>query len=480
MANEMKNKLYVVHCAIMLVLMFCGWFLPASAVITPMGMKAIGIFAGLIYGWIFIDLIWPSLLGIVLLSFTGYGTLTGIFGEGFGSEIVLLIIFFSVFTKWLEDIGLTNSIAQWMLTRKILVGRPYLFIFIIFLVTYIVSACVGIYATIFLMWGICYQMLSNLGYAKREAMTSFILIGVAYVSIMGMTAIPWSPWSMMGLKGLATASGETIGMLRYSLFMAAVALVSILLFMLMGKFIVKIDTTKLKEANNALQGGTVHFDSKQKLGGILTILMMMALYAPGVLSAESGLMAILKGLGALGVVTLLVVMLCAKKSGGEAMLSFSKAASTAIPWSMVCLLAAVGPLGSVLMSEDAGIIKALMMTLQPIFMGRSPMMIYIISCVICCVATQFLNNTVLLVVLTPLLCQMSVMFNANPCVTAALVTFALTAALATPGASSRAGLVFGNTEWIEVNQAYLQGILSVVAVLVTLIVIGIPLGGLLF
>lgn len=132
MANEMKNKLYVVHCAIMLVLMFCGWFLPASAVITPMGMKAIGIFAGLIYGWIFIDLIWPSLLGIILLSFTGYGTLTGIFGEGFGSEIVLLIIFFSVFTKWLEDIGLTNSIAQWMLTRKILVGRPYLFIFIFF------------------------------------------------------------------------------------------------------------------------------------------------------------------------------------------------------------------------------------------------------------------------------------------------------------------------------------------------------------
>ena len=477
--SKKGTDLYFVHYVIMLALIACGWLLPAGEVITPMGMKAVGIFAGLIYGWIFIDLIWPSLLGLVLISFTGYGTLTGVFGEGFGSEIVLLIIFFSVFTKWLEDIGLTNSIAQWMLSRKFLAGKPYLFLFVIFLVTYVVSACVGIYATIFLMWGICYQMLLNLGYAKREKLTSFVLIGVAYVSIMGMTVIPWSPWSLMGLKGLATASGMTIGMLRYSIFMLVIALVSVVLFMLMGKFIVKIDVSKLKNVDALGLGDHVQFDGKQKLGGILTVLMMVLLYAPGILSAGWSVAALFKSLGALGVIVLLIVLLCAYKTDGEPTMNFTKA-TAAIPWSMVCLLAAVGPLGSLLMSNDAGIIKALMMTLQPIFVGQSPIMIYIISAVICCVATQFLNNTVLLVVLTPLLCQMSIMFNANPAITAAVVIFGLTAALATPGASSRAGLVFGNNEWIDTKQAYLQGVLSVVAVLAALIVIGIPLGGLLF
>lgn len=391
---------------------------------------------------------------------------------------MLLIIFFSVFTKWLEDIGLTNAIAQWMLSRKVLAGKPYLFLFVIFLVTYVVSACVGIYATIFLMWGICYQMLLNLGYAKREKMTSFVLIGVAYVSIMGMTVIPWSPWSLMGLKGLATAAGQSIGMLRYSIFMLVIALVSVVLFMLAGKFIVKIDVEKMKNLD-ALQLDQVRFDGRQKLGGILTVLMMVLLYAPGILPAGWSVGIFLKSLGALGVIVLLIVLLCAYKTAGEPTMNFTKA-TAAIPWSMVCLLAAVGPLGSVLMSNDAGIIKALMMTLQPIFVGQSAMMIYIISAVICCVATQFLNNTVLLVVLTPLLCQMSLMFNANPAITAAVVIFGLTAALATPGASSRAGLVFGNNEWIDTKQAYLQGILSVVAVLITLIVVGIPLGGLLF
>lgn len=477
--SKKGTDLYFIHYVIMLVLVACGWLLPAGEVITPMGMKAIGIFAGLIYGWIFIDLIWPSLLGLVLLSFTGYGSLTDVFGEGFGSEIVLLIIFFSVFTKWLEDIGLTNSIAQWMLSRKFLAGRPYLFLFVIFLVTYVVSACVGIYATIFLMWGICYQMLINLGYAKREKLTSFVLIGVAYVSIMGMTVIPWSPWSLMGLKGLATASGTSIGMVNYSAFMLVIALVSVLLFMLMGRFIVKIDVSKLKNVAALGLGSHIQFDSRQKLGGILTILMMVLLYAPGILPTGWAFVGLFKSLGALGVIVLLIVLLCAYKSGGEPAMNFTKA-TTAIPWSMVCLLAAVGPLGSVLMSGDAGIIKALMMTLKPLFAGQSAIMIYIISAVICCVATQFLNNTVLLVVLTPLLCQMSLMFNANPAITAAVVIFGLTAALATPGASSRAGLVFGNNEWIDTKQAYLQGILSVIAVLAALIVVGIPLGGLLF
>ncbi len=479
MSKEGSNKLYWIHYIIMLALIACGWLLPAGEVITPMGMKAIGIFAGLIYGWIFIDLIWPSLLGLVLLSFTGYGKLTDVFGEGFGSEIVLLIIFFSVFTKWLEDIGLTNSIAQWMLSRKILAGKPYLFLFVIFLVTYVVSACVGIYATIFLMWGICYQMLLNLGYAKRDKLTSFVLIGVAYVSIMGMTVIPWSPWSLMGLQGLQSASGVSVGMLPYSIFMLVIALVSVLLFMLMGKWIIKIDVSKLKNVDSLGLGSHVAFDGKQKLGGILTILMMVLLYAPGILPTSVPLVSLFKSLGALGVIILLIVLLCAYKSDGEPTMTFTKATS-AIPWSMVCLLAAVGPLGGILMSNDAGIIKALMLTLQPLFVGQSAIMIYVISAIICCVATQFLNNTVLLVVLTPLLCQMSTMFNANPAITAGVVIFALTAALATPGASSRAGLVFGNSEWIDTKQAYLQGILSVLAVLAALIVVGIPLGGLLF
>ena len=114
--------------------------------------------------------------------------------------------------------------------------------------------------------------------------------------------------------------------------------------------------------------------------------------------------------------------------------------------------------------------------MKPIFAGQSPMMIYILVCVICCVLTQFMNNTVLLVAMTPLMCQLAQAFGANPVLVAVLMIFALSAAMATPGASSRAGLVFGNTEWISTKQAYFQGIVSVVCVIIALLCIGIPLG----
>ena len=105
---------------------------------------------------------------------------------------------------------------------------------------------------------------------------------------------------------------------------------------------------------------------------------------------------------------------------------------------------------------------------------------YILLTVACVVLTQFMNNSVLLIALTPMMCKLAALVGANPFIITALLVFGLSAAMATPGASSRAGLVYGNSEWIATKDAYFQGILSVVCVLVALLVIGLPLGMLLF
>ena len=62
-----------IHTIIMFVLLASGWFLPTVSTITPFGMKIVGIFIGLIYGWMFVGLIWPSLTGMLFLSFAGLG-----------------------------------------------------------------------------------------------------------------------------------------------------------------------------------------------------------------------------------------------------------------------------------------------------------------------------------------------------------------------------------------------------------------------
>lgn len=132
------------------------------------------------------------------------------------------------------------------------------------------------------------------------------------------------------------------------------------------------------------------------------------------------------------------------------------------------------------MHEDAQITPAILSLLKPILAGQSPFMMYALITIIGLILTQFMNNTVLLVALTPILCKIAGLMGANPLIITALLVFGLSAALATPGASSRAGLVFGNVEWIAVKDAYFQNIISVVCVLIALLAVGIPLGMLLF
>ena len=61
------NTLYYLHSTIGLLLIFGFGHLPPFGTVTPVGMQVLGIFAGMIYLWSFVSVLWPSLLGIIAL-----------------------------------------------------------------------------------------------------------------------------------------------------------------------------------------------------------------------------------------------------------------------------------------------------------------------------------------------------------------------------------------------------------------------------
>ena len=71
-----KNTAYYIHCIIFVLLTIGIGFLPPFGQITTMGMKVLGVFVGVIYGWIFIGFIWPSFFGMIVLGLTGYSNIT--------------------------------------------------------------------------------------------------------------------------------------------------------------------------------------------------------------------------------------------------------------------------------------------------------------------------------------------------------------------------------------------------------------------
>ena len=62
------SPMMYVHIIITLFLMFGFGFIPPFATLTPMGMRLLGTFLGVIYGYSTCEIIWPS-----LFAFIAYG-----------------------------------------------------------------------------------------------------------------------------------------------------------------------------------------------------------------------------------------------------------------------------------------------------------------------------------------------------------------------------------------------------------------------
>ena len=77
MGNYAYNKTKIMnigHSLICLYLLFGFGYLPAFGALNTIGMKVLGVFLGMLYGWTFIGFIWPSMIGIIALGLSGYAT----------------------------------------------------------------------------------------------------------------------------------------------------------------------------------------------------------------------------------------------------------------------------------------------------------------------------------------------------------------------------------------------------------------------
>lgn len=72
--KQSKNTSYYVKSAIVVAIMVIFQFLPPVGQITELGMKVLGIYIALLYGWSAVNIVWPSFLALFFLAFSGYDT----------------------------------------------------------------------------------------------------------------------------------------------------------------------------------------------------------------------------------------------------------------------------------------------------------------------------------------------------------------------------------------------------------------------
>lgn len=479
--SNSKNMMNYVHCTIFFVLLFILRLFPPFGQVTEVGMQVLSVFVGLIYGWIFIGFAWPSLFGLMALGMTGYfANVTEAVCNGFSQSMVWQVFLMLLFAGLLKQLGVTEFIGHWFLSRKICIGRPWVLTAMIFVVCVLSGGLITMFATIFMLWAIFYDIAKVGGFKKGDNYVAFTLSGIVFFVVIASLVFPFRPFPYMVL-GLVKATGVTeIPMLSWLVTGLVTISAMIAVWLLIGKFIFKINLSSLSDADVCAAFRSKKMTQEQKIGLILLFVMCLVLLLPSICPASWSIIALFKKWDLIGIaIILLSVGLLMRHKDGTTF-SNMQSLSREINWDLIFMFAVTLPLGNAMESADTGIIATVMGQLTPLFSNMSPFVFAVAALLLFGAITQLAHNLVLMIVFTPVLANLCVEFGIPPLMFAFALAFILQCAFMTPAASAPAAVIFSNTEWILPKQAYFMTAVFVLSAFLVICCIMLPLGWLLF
>ncbi len=466
---------FYIHVLVMLGFMFGFGHLPPIYPLEMLGMQVLGIFIALLYAWTFIDFIWPSLLGILALGLTEYDTMVNVFKTGFGNDTFIMVLFMFIWSEYLYQAGTIQYIAHYLVSRKICLGKPWFFTFMIFLAAYIMGAMISLTATIIIMWSIFYEICAVCGYKKGDKWPAYVLVGIAYCSMLGYAIFPYKVVSALALSSFSAYTGLSVDFGTFVIVSFILSFLAMLLYLLTGKILIKPDVSLLQtETDHFLHLRQQKMSRQAKLGAATILLLLIMLLMPEYLSNPlANLFGTLKITGS---ICLIVLILTAIRLDGKPVLDFIQCIrSKTVAWDMLILYAATMPCSAALSADKTKIMDLISFYGDNLFRHMGPMLFIIGFTLFAALLTQFAHNLVLAAVLTPIMCNFAIVAGANLTAAIIMLCFALGIALATPGASSPGALVYANRQWISAKRAYGYGIASVITSVIIILLVGYPL-----
>ena len=470
-----KSKMFYIHLVIMFALFFIISILPPFGMITEVGMKVLGAFVAIIYGWIFIDLFWISVLGFFLLGVTGLMTPAEAFSTGMANSTVQTILLVGAFAAGLNQLGLGELIINFILSKKIIAGRPWLLVWAFALLGAFFGICSkGIFGII-LLFSILLDLAKKCGYAPKSPAVSFIgcLLVYCCMFLPGGFA-PYLPTMLMFGSIFTNTTGLALPYGKYFIIGLVLSLAILVALMLIAKFIIRIDMSGFSiDEETRLYYASQKNSKTAKVAFFGLLIYIVLLVAPQFMSQEIPLVAFINKVGIIGwtIVYMSVFVIWRNEEGGP-IIDLAKMFKD-VPWVIVMLVMVTIPLGNALGNAEVGVMGTMVMYLQPILSKMGVMGLYLFVVVFLGVLTQVAHNFVAGAVLIPLFSQIGINMGADPFVLYFLMFVALNASYATPAASMQTGFLYGS-DVVDPKHAYLWGWL-LIFVAVVLCLLGMPI-----
>ena len=466
-------KTYI-HVLVMFILMLGGGVVPAMGSITPLGMKVLGVFLGLIYGWCFIDLFWTSLLGFFALGLTGYMSASSALAAGMSNQVVIISLVAFAMAECLKRVKVTEAIAYWVLSRRIFIDRPWLLAAGIAVTAVLLGMLGGGLAAVFLLWGV----ISIISKESSQGAGGSLFVSMMYALVLfgftnGGNVVPFHPEFLMYAALFIQSTGLQIPMGSFLIVGELQALAAVLLMLVVFKCIFRADGTYFRLTEDMCREYRQYKRNKdQKLGLILLVFYFLALVLPTFsFFKQFALFQALQGWGVVGVSILYMLVFTIKKDqDGRPIADMMTNFKDGTIWPVIMLVAITMVVGNAMGSPDTGVTAAIAAACGHAFDGMSVTTLVIAGMILVGLLSQFMHNMVVGVLFIPILLMLVMQMGGNPYVAFFMLRASLASAFATPAASTMAGLLFGRTD-VPVEHGYLLGSVFFVVTLLTLVIL---------
>lgn len=471
-----NNKIFrAIIIPLCVILCFIGKVIPPFGGLSQEAIQVLLIFLGSLILWLTIGIDWPSLLCIFALGFVDSLGFSTVLSKSFGNATFIFLLFTFICTYALSKTTIIKRITLFFINSKLAKKNGLWFSFLFLFSVLIVGLFISPSVLFVIILAILNEVLAIAKIEKGEKIGKALMIGLGFtVSISsGMTPIA----HVFPVLAMEAANIE-VSALSYMLFAIPVGLIIFLLMFVVLFIIYKPDVNKLKNIDTTNLKKDMDKINKADIITLVTFIVVIILWIipdlfkaiwPDFQKAMSGFTTAMPPI--LG-----TLLLCIIHIDNKPLLKIDEALKN-VPWTSLLMCAATLVLGVALTSNDIGIKTFLETNLNASLIHLDGIILLIIFALWAALQTNVSSNMVTATLVASVAASVllsinsSLHFNTVIC----MIGFLASLAFATPPSMPHIAIVAGS-EYANVKDVLIFGGIAVAISLITILLVGYPLG----
>ena len=466
-----RTKKHLIHGVIALAICLIIWCIPPAAPLTTMGMRIIGLIAGLIYGLIAMeDPAIPSLGALILFGLSGYTTVQNAFAAAEGQFAVCLILSMLMIGGIMQSSGLAHVLAEKLANAKWANGKPWSLTLAILLATTIPSMFITPLPVAIVVWGILSNIYTITGFSKGDKWPALMITSVTACGVLASTAMPFNVAWLVNNGLYASMGGDgSYNSVIYLISSVLFCIVLDLLIWAVMRWIIRPDVSKLK---NYKAQQSPPFTPDQKTALVLLVIFVVLALLPDLLPDGN----IFSGFGVIGsaFITIFLAIVIRKKDGSP-FITFQQIGSKGVIWSILAMIGSLMTICSCLSDSSLGIDAFLTNLVAPVT-NLGPFLGYAVLLFLTIIGTNILDNSVVGLVAAAVLSMLHGGLAFEGVSLLIMLTHGAEFGVLLPASSPNGALTYGQVQggWVDKKSIVKHGFIYMLLLYIVLLFVGYP------